>query len=445
MAGKEISVFVVDDDPVVRTTIAECLRNAGMIVTDFPDAESALDRMTGDVDVMLLDLCLPQTQGHQCLRMMRRQFPATQVVMISGSEQVIDIVSSIQLGAVDYLQKPVDADVVVSVTRKAALKVRAPREDSQACSTQGSEFVLGGIQADLQRAAELKSPVLILGESGTGKSLAAKWIHEHSERNQARLVPLNCASLPSELAESELFGHAKGAFTGADRDREGKVEVADGGTLFLDEIGDLSIRLQPKLLTFLQDKQAQRVGSNKIYQCDVRIIAATHRNLSDMCRNGDFREDLFYRLNVLQIVMPPLRSRIYELPDLVSGMLKRICERFERDCPVFDSSLIDALGQHSWPGNLRELENVLERAVAFLNGDLLTADEIRISHIPVQEAGATPDPGRGIRTLKELEKEAIELALRRCEGNKALTARQLGVSEKTIYNKIRRHGITVPN
>ena len=443
------TVFIIDDDPVIRASFCKTLQVAGFDVRPFRDAESALLEMTDRVAAVLLDLTLPQTQGLPCLKLLRRQFPQTSVIVVSGSDAVGDIVSSIKGGAVNYLRKPVDAAEVVQAT-VAALQERAFQHNGSVTdipSTSPEEMLIGpSLLTDMGRAAELNSNVFIMGESGTGKTLAANWIHDRSPRGDFRMVSLNCAALPQELAESELFGHARGAFTGADRNRPGKVEHADRGTLFLDEIGDLPLAVQPKLLTFLQDRRASRVGSNDTYSCDVRIISATHRDLASMCVDGDFREDLFYRLNVLPIHLPPLRERPDEIASISRLLIQRICGRFQWSEPFLSDQAVLTLRRHSWPGNIRELENVLERAVAFLHGDVIEASDIRILQLASREATPAPPPpaAAAVQTLVELERQAIIDALQRFGGDKAQTARELGISEKSIYNKMKRIGIRSP-
>ncbi|MCR9198568.1 MAG: sigma-54 dependent transcriptional regulator [Planctomycetaceae bacterium] len=439
------TVFIIDDDPVIRTTFCKSLEDAGFQVHAFADAESALLQMTDSVAAVLLDLRLPQTQGLQCLKLLRRQFPDTCVIVVSGSADVGDIVSSMKGGAVNYLRKPVDAGEMVQAT-VAALQDHSSRHGAALTDLSASspeELLIGpALLSDMGQAAKLNSSVFLMGESGTGKTLAANWIHNRSPRADFRMVSLNCAALPHELAESELFGHTKGAFTGADRHRPGKVEHADRGTLFLDEIGDLPLAVQPKLLTFLQDRRASRVGSNDAYSCDVRIICATHRNLASMCEQGEFREDLYYRLNVLPVHLPPLRERHEELAGICRILIARICRRFQCREPFLSDPALHMLTRHNWPGNIRELENVLERAVAFLRGDVIEHTDIRILSANRNDDSPRPSSAAaGVRTLVELERQAIIDALNQFGGNKAQTARELGISEKSIYNKMKRLGI----
>jgi len=270
-------------------------------------------------------------------------------------------------------------------------------------------------------------------------------IHQSGPRSSGPFVTVNCASLPRDLVEAELFGHAKGAFTGAVNDRPGRAEIADGGTLFLDEIGDLPLELQPKLLTFLQDRTFQRIGSNKVYAVDVRLIVATHQDLAFMCREKRFREDLYFRLNVLSLHVPPLRERVGDIPDLAQEILKRIGQRRGQPPLVFDHATVAVLQQQPWRGNVRELENVLERASAFCETDTIQAEDLvfESASLPASETQAVSVPPISLagKTLAEVEKQAIVDTVRACGGNKAKAARQLGISEKGMYNKMKRHGI----
>ena len=439
-------IFVIDDDPIVQRTFTSCLSSEGLNAFGFSDAESALDEMSNDVSVILLDLFLPRKQGLPFLSLIRRQFPGARVVVISQSNDVHHVVEAIRRGADDFLRKPVDAQEVISKVRQLLGSIRTAQEDNIQPSDQRSlELILGKTVVDqLGRASNLKSTLLLNGESGTGKSAAASWIHQKAEGTTGKLVSLNCSSLPIELAESELFGHVRGSFTSADRDRPGKVEMASNGTLFLDEIGDLPMALQPKLLTFLQTREASRVGSNSTYTSDARIIAATHRDLIGMCEAGQFREDLFYRLNVLPVTLSPLGDRIEEIPTLCELLLKRVCSRFECAVPQISESAMNKLISHRWPGNIRELENTLERAVAFLHGEQIVDSDIRLARVPgaASATGASlSDSSPEILTLDAVEKQTIERALVQCSGNKSLTAKRLGISERSIYNKMKRLGI----
>ena len=289
----------------------------------------------------------------------------------------------------------------------------------------------------LDKIARLDSTALIIGESGTGKTTVARMIHQRSRRNERPFVAVDCASLPSALIDAELFGHARGSFTGAVSDRPGRAETADGGTLFLDEIGDLPLELQPKLLMFLQERIFYRIGDNLPRHVDVRIIAATHRDLRDMCRKGRFREDLYFRLNVLGLAVPPLRERPDEINDMAAEILDRI-RRQRHSGPIeLTPAAAEALKQYPWPGNVRELENVLENASAFCEDHRILVSDLNFTDSP----HSTPAPSLAGKALAAIEKQAILETLQHRDGNKAQAARDLGISEKSIYNKLRRHGL----
>ena len=303
----------------------------------------------------------------------------------------------------------------------------------------------------VSRLSQLNSTVLLGGESGTGKTTVARMIHKSGPRARGAFVAINCASLPRDLIESELFGHTRGAFTGAINERIGKAELADGGTLFLDEIGDLPIELQPKLLTFIQDRCIQRVGCNITRPVDVRLIVATHRDLAEMATRNLFRQDLYYRLNVLSICLPPLRERGEEFGSIARSVIRSICRRQGRAAVRLSEEALSHLKSHSWPGNIRELENVLERAVAFTDGDQLHPADLVLKQ---SHSALTPAADEQVRiprpyslagmTLQEIEAQAILETLEASDGNKARSARMLGISEKSIYNKMKRLGISYP-
>jgi DNA-binding NtrC family response regulator len=295
----------------------------------------------------------------------------------------------------------------------------------------------------IEKLAQLDSTVLLTGESGTGKTTIARMIHERGPRAGQPFVSVNCASLPRDLIEAELFGHVKGAFTGAADDRPGRAEIADGGTLFLDEIGDLPLDLQPKLLTFLQDKTLQRIGSNKVAKVDVRVIAATHQDLMGLCEQRRFRPDLYYRLNVLHLEVAALRDRRGDIPAVAQAVLDRISSRRGTGEIELEDQACRILQQHDWPGNVRELENILERASAFCENNRILARDLDLTPTAlVGEVASTGDtsPFAGL-TLKEIEKRALVETLKAEGGNKAMAARQLGISEKSIYNKLKRFGL----
>ncbi len=283
---------------------------------------------------------------------------------------------------------------------------------------------------------------LLTGESGTGKTTIARFIHDNGPRADAPFVVVNCASLPRELIEAELFGHSRGAFTGAVSDREGRVESADGGTLLLDEIGDMPLELQPKLLTFLQDQTFQRIGSNELLKADVRVIAATNQNLVELCGEKRFREDLYFRLNVLGLNMPPLRDRPESIASLTYQVLERIALRSNIETPRITEGALTAISQYGWPGNIRELENLLERACVFRDGLAIQSRDLAFNQMSAESASPGAAFSFAGKTLADIEKLAIAETLDACRGNKAKAARKLGISERSIYNKLKRYNLT---
>jgi DNA-binding NtrC family response regulator len=448
------TVLIADDEPLARRCLQRCLQDADYDLVVACDGKQAMDLMREDVMVALLDLNMPHASGMECLKFFRERFSLTPTIIVSGQNQIKDAVAALKAGACDYVTKPFDPDELLACVAQAVRGARLAREH---CGLK--QLVAHPIPADtylakskpgrnllcqVARIAPLDATVLITGESGTGKSTIARMIHHQGPRAAGPFVAVNCASLPRDLIESELFGHAKGAFTGATNDRPGRAEIADGGTLFLDEIGDLPLELQPKLLTFLQERTVQRVGCNKVRHVNVRVIAATHQELAAMCAERRFREDLYYRLNVLNLHIPPLRERLEDIEELTWHVLQRISRR--RECVDYgiENDALEALRKYDWPGNIRELENTLERASAFCHQYQISTHDIEfaaVSRAAIEDHQQVAVPTLAGKTLAEIEKQAIAETLTACGGNKALTARQLGISEKSIYNKMRRHGM----
>ncbi|HND53076.1 MAG TPA: sigma-54 dependent transcriptional regulator, partial [Pirellulaceae bacterium] len=399
--------------------------------------------------VALFDLRMPKATGLDCLRFAREKFPETRVIIISGAGEIKDAVLAMKDGAFEFVTKPFEREELINrvknAFRDAALEqdnrtLRALVTLPPSSSTFISRTPAGQVLLDrVRKIAPLDSTVLITGESGTGKTTVARMIHELGPRTKQPFVALNCASLPRELIESELFGHTKGAFTGAVSDRPGRVEMADGGTLFLDEIGDLPLELQPKLLTFLQDRSFTRIGSNQVHTVDVRLVSATHQDLPQMCRDKRFREDLFFRLSVLSLHVPSLAERLADIPELSEVILRRIAQRRGVAALSIDREALGSLQSHSWGGNVRELENVLERASAFCDDATIRARDLEFhsGSVPTRRASLAG------RTLDDIEMQAIRDTLEANGGNKALAARQLGISEKSIYNKMKRFGMSL--
>jgi DNA-binding NtrC family response regulator len=449
-------VLVADDDPCARRLLRRYLEHLNYTVLEAPDGETAMALMNETISVALLDLRMPKASGTDCLRFIRERYPDTSALVISASGQIPDAVEAMKLGAIDYLTKPVNPDELVPRVQQAVRAASLARENR--CLRQAFGYpsvqnslverspVAKALRQQITKIAGLDTTVLITGESGTGKSTLARMIHQASTRRPGPFVAVSCAALPRDLIEAELFGHERGAFTGAVAARPGRAEMADGGTLFLDEIGDMPLELQPKLLTFLEDRMVQRLGGSRQRHVNVRLVAATHQDLESLCLQKRFRQDLYFRLNVLSLHVPPLRERKEDIPDLVNEVLGRIAR--QRRCPpyILTNEALQALMLHDWPGNVRELENILESATAFCSHGTLTQEDMKFSSLstPGLPATALPAAQRSLAglTLKELERLALADTLRMCNGNKAQAARRLGISEKGFYNKIKRFNLT---
>jgi DNA-binding NtrC family response regulator len=453
-------VLVADDEETLRTLLRYNISKLGYEVIVAEDGRQAIDLMTEDIAACLLDLKMPVLDGLAALESIKRTYPEVPVVMISAHGQVKDAVEAIRRGALDYVTKPFDLDELLAIVRQAVTVGRGLKEGArlhQAVSTSRPEGEFGGtsdaasrLRGQVEKIASLGSTVLITGESGTGKSLLARVIHYSGARAKGPFISVSCPSLPRELLESEMFGHERGAFTGALQRRIGRAEMAEGGTLFLDEVGDLPLSLQPKLLTFLQDRVFQRVGGSENIEADVRVIAATNADLAEKVRNREFREDLFFRLNVIPLRLPPLRSRREDIVPLAEAFLDSVArERKTRPCRI-GAEARGVLERYHWPGNVREMENVLERASAFasdgviqrndLPEDLLAADGASEASGPASDSAGGLQLG-GI-PLAALEETALRQTLELCRGNKTEAARRLGVSGKTIYNMMARYGVS---
>ncbi len=444
-------ILVVDDDERLRHTLSLLLRTAGhevVIAATVQDAEHVLRER--DVDLVISDLRMPGGSGMDLLDVVQRLQIDAPVILLTAYGTVENAVQAMQRGAVDYLQKPFDAEEMKFRVDRA-LAVRRYRVENEFLKEPRTHDLdldgLLGTSAALRRIVDLigqvapsDASVLITGETGTGKEVVARSIHRRSLRQDRLLVPINLAAVPIELLESELFGHARGAFTGAVAARPGKLELADGGTLFLDEVGDAPLALQPKLLRVLQDGLVERVGSNQSRQIDVRVISATHRNLEAAVAAGTFRSDLFYRLRVIEIAMPPLRDRREDIRTLAAHFLRRFGQRRPAGPPGITREALRLLEEYSWPGNVRELENVIERAVVLCRGDTIGAGLLDLR----EPAGDVPERG-GLRldeTLDRVERDMILRALEETKQVKARAARLLGVSERSLWYKLKRHRLS---
>jgi two-component system response regulator AtoC len=445
------TILVVDDDERLRHTLSLLLRTAGHEVVsaaDVPGAEEVLRER--DVDLIISDVRMPGGSGLDLLDGVKRLEADTPVILLTAYGTVASAVQAMQRGAFDYVLKPFDADELkLRVARALALR-RFRVENEFLRERPGAEPGLDeliGVSPKLRevfelakQVAESDASVLITGETGTGKEVLARTIHRRSPRAERLLVPVNLAAVPLELLESELFGHARGAFTGAVSERAGKLELADGGTLFLDEVGDAPIALQPKLLRVLSDGVIERVGSNQRRRVDVRVISATNRNLEESIAAGQFRSDLYYRLRVIQIEMPPLRERPEDIRYLAAHFLRRFGQRRPGGPPGITHEALRLLEGYRWPGNVRELENVVERAVVLCRGDT-----IGTSLLDLREPTAEPPERGGLRldeVLDRVERDMILRALEETKQVKARAARLLGVSERSLWYKLKKHGLT---
>ena len=436
--------WIVDDDSSIRWVLERALTGAGLSCTTFESGNEVLDALTTKTpDVLLSDIRMPGMDGLALLKQIKQRHPMLPVIIMTAHSDLDAAVSAYQQGAFDYLPKPFDIDEAVALVDRAISHYQEQQQPRNAPISSPTADIIGEAPAMqdvfriIGRLSRSSISVLINGESGTGKELVAHALHRHSPRSKAPFIALNMAAIPKDLIESELFGHEKGAFTGADRRREGRFVEADGGTLFLDEIGDISPLMQVRLLRAIQEREVQRVGSNQTLAVDVRLIAATHRNLAEEVSAGRFRQDLYYRLNVVTIEMPPLRRRREDIPQLAQHFLKRYAERNRKAVKGFTPQAMDLLIHYSWPGNIRELENAVERAVVLLTGDYISGREL-----PLAIAG-TPLPSDGseegvIQPLVEVEKEVILAALEKTGGNKTEAARQLGITRKTLLAKLSR-------
>ena len=425
------------------------LPRLGHDVTVCPDgltAVAALQRST--YDCLLVDLDMPGLGGIEVIARAKELSSDTEAVVLTGKSSLETAIAALRHGAFDYLTKPcrlVELQAVlqrVAEKRELTNKYRALKQRLE--RLEGSSDLIGdseamrAVRALIAKVAPTDSTVVILGETGTGKELVARALHDQSLRASMPFVPINCGALPENLIESELFGHRKGSFTGADEHRVGLFQVANGGTLFLDEIGELAKAMQAKLLRFLESGEIRRVGENESLTCDVRVVCATHRRLDEMVAGNEFREDLWYRVNTFEIELPPLRDRMEDIPVLARHLAKRFCPTIRPDDEVFTPEAMAVLTEHCWPGNVRELANVIEHAMI-----LCERLPVSIEHLPLRFATRRlrcPPPGAPANpaghTLRDLEMQAIYDALDRCAGSKPKAAAELGISLKTLYNKL---------
>jgi two-component system response regulator AtoC len=434
-------ILIVDDEEIVRESLADWLAKDGYTVDAAPDGESALARLRSDEwSIALVDLKMPGMDGLQVLEAARKLNPEIAVVMITAYATVETAVRAIKLGATDYIVKPFDPEELSLVVQKILSHQAITRENAALRKALQKDFrfhdivsrspIMQRALALARSAAQTSSTLLILGESGTGKELLARAIHAESPRRTGPFVAVSCAALPDTLLESELFGHEKGAFTGAVARHKGTFETASHGTLFLDEIGDISPKLQLDLLRVLEDRKFFRVGGNEPVEVDVRIVAATNRDLKKAVESGSFREDLFYRLNVIPITLPPLRDRAEDIPALVETLLERLGVELNRKVDGLSREAMARLVRYSFPGNIRELRNILERALVIAPGPIVQLSDLEL---PADAPARTDD------TLEAVEKQHIIRVLEQAGGNVSQAARMLDIDRVTLYSKIKKY------
>jgi two-component system response regulator HydG len=454
---KTTKILIVDDDPGHLTTLKTITKSWGYTVETANDGVVAVDMVkSGPVDLILMDVRMTNMSGIEALGQIKDYNPSIPVIIMTAYSSVESAVEALKSGAYDYLIKPLDFEVLKLTIERASEHAGLKEENRALKEHLRSDYDIANIIGRSQPMKKLldmmsmvapsEATVLITGESGTGKELIARSLHFNSPRKEKPLVVVNCASITETLLESELFGHEKGAFTGADKRREGRFMQANHGTIFLDEIGETSPTMQAKLLRVLQEKEVQRVGSEETIKVDVRIVAATNRNLEADVAKGRFREDLFYRLNVMNLNVPPLKERQEDIPILAQHFLEKFADKNRKTVKGFVPLAVDMLLNYDWPGNVRELENAIERAVILLTGEYITEKQLPLNitkkypDLSTSPIAAAPLMD-GTRSMEEIEKEAILATLKASGGNKSETARRLGITRKTLHNKLKNYGL----
>jgi DNA-binding NtrC family response regulator len=442
LSGK---ILVADDDADIRDILKDTLNSLGARIVTAVDGQDCLDRVEADApDVLLLDIEMPVKSGLKVLQELQQRGSKVTIIMITAYGTIERAVQAMKQGAYDFITKPFDLDHIALVVEKALEREKLKRGLERYSEETGERYrLIGGDSPNMREAIETakkaaasRSTVLLLGESGTGKEIFARAIHEWSERRRDPFIAINCVGLAKELLESELFGHERGAFTGAHQLKKGKVELADGGTLFLDEVGDVSLELQTKLLRFLQEREFERVGGTQPISVDVRVIAATNRDLASAMKEGRFREDLFYRLNVIPISLPPLRERREDIPILARYFVRRFAAETKK---IFSEITVDAeakLVAYPWPGNVRELANVIERAAVLGDGPEITGEDLPL-RIAITDMENTVEGLSYRHAVDAARAEVIKKALAHTSGNRAAAARILGMHKTHLLNLIK--------
>lgn len=464
MKTETLQALIVDDEINVRESLAELVTSEGFAVTQAADGQSAVELLRNGAaapDVVLLDMRMPRMDGLEVLRLIQEEkLTPAPVIVVSAFGDSSKMIEAMRLGAYDYVTKPVDVDEVLATLQRAVeqrrLSAALPPKDEAAESQVaehdlpemlGTSRAMRDIFKQIGRLAATDATVLIGGESGTGKELVARAVHNHSARAAQPFIAVNCGALPENLIEAELFGHERGAFTGADRQKKGRFELAHRGTLFLDEVGELTLAAQVKLLRALQERRFERVGGTESISVDVRVIAASNQDLKQAVAEKRFREDLYYRLSVIEIRLPPLRARIGDVPQLADHFLERAALRAGLPPKVLSDEALRSLLAYDFPGNVRELENMIERAVVTAGA---AVEVLGPAHLFGEQSEVAPDGARVSQSLLDLpfknavaalERELIRRALRASGGNRAEAARRLGMNRRLLYSKLEEHGI----
>jgi DNA-binding NtrC family response regulator len=456
MSGQKERILIVDDDKIIVESLVEFLDLEGYEAAGaagFAEAVKALE--CKQHHLVITDVNMPDTDGFELLRLIRQRYPEIVVIMITGYGTIESAVEAIKMGAYDYLTKPIIDDEIRLVVERALQQQSLIRENRTLREALDLRFNLDNIIGHdykmlrifdlIEAVAESRTTVLFQGESGTGKTLIARAIHHRSDRREKPFVEVSCGAIPESLLESELFGHVKGAFTGALSDKQGKFKAADKGTIFLDEISSATPALQVKLLRVLQERQFEPVGSNKTDTVDVRVILASNENLSQAVASGKFRQDLFYRVNVVTIQLPGLRERIGDIPLLAANFLKRYSSESRKQILGFTEECVQALQRYNWPGNVRELENVVERGVVLTRNRRIDVDDLPPNVLEVAQSVAVEEgvyrPMSLKDALEEPEKRILEQALRANNWNRQVTAQVLEINRTTLYKKMKRYGL----
>jgi two-component system, NtrC family, response regulator HydG len=457
-----LRILVVDDEPAIREVVSELLRDLGHTCLTARDGEEALRLLAHEpFQLVLSDIHMPRLDGMQLLDRVIADYPGVRVMLFTGYGSIANAVDAMKHGAIGYITKPVDFKALGQEIEQLAIDIcmtgsggdllhEMVKRFEQGLPTSRNTHMNNLMQLSVNRIADSDSSILICGESGTGKELMAALMHHYSGRRNEPFVKINASAIPENLLESELFGHVQGAFTGAESDRKGKIAEADGGTLFLDEIAEMNPAMQAKLLRVLQEREFQPLGSNGTKKVDLRLITATNRDLNVEMKAGRFRSDLYYRLNVLEVQLPPLRERLEDLPELVQFILARLAPRLNREIPSVDVAFVDYLKTLDWPGNIRELENLLERCLLLNSGTTLNLASVPPDYLPGGRRVETKGHGQLPRSLADLtleeardhvEREILKQVMEEEQGNVSACARRLGIARKNLQVKIRKYGL----